>query len=90
MTALQWIVALWVMPALGLSFVPAFIRLVKGPTLPDRVVALDFMATVVVGLIGAWAVATDEPVFIDVAILVALLSFLGTAAFAYWIERRMR
>ncbi|NLI31975.1 MAG: hypothetical protein GX422_04220 [Deltaproteobacteria bacterium] len=66
----------------------AFVRLIKGPSFPDRVVALDIMTTVAMGLIGLYAMETGEAIFLDVALLLALVSFLGTVAFAYYVERR--
>lgn len=65
----------------------AFVRLVKGPSLPSRVVALDLMASLAVGIIAVYAVATKQPIFLDVAIALALVGFLGTVAFAYFVEK---
>ena len=65
----------------------AFVRLVRGPTLPDRVVALDLTATQVVGLIVVYALATHQSVLLDVAMVMALVGFLGAVAFAYYVER---
>jgi multicomponent Na+:H+ antiporter subunit F len=65
-----------------------FIRLVRGPSLADRVVALDLMTVQAVGFIAIYDVATHEPVYLRVAIVLALIAFLGTIAFAYYIERR--
>jgi multicomponent Na+:H+ antiporter subunit F len=73
---------------LGLVMVLAFVRLALGPSLPDRVVALDFMAVVAVAMSGVWAIATDNPVFLDVAMVLAVISFVGTVAFARYLERR--
>jgi multicomponent Na+:H+ antiporter subunit F len=74
--------------ALTLSVLLGVVRLLKGPTLADRVVALDLLAMLGVGIIAAEAIYTDEPVYIDVAIVAALISFLGTVAFARFIEWR--
>jgi len=65
----------------------ALVRLVRGPSLPDRVVALDLIAITAVGLIGVYAVSTDQPIYIDEAMVLALIAFLGTAAFAHFIEK---
>ena len=73
---------------LGLPLLLAFVRLVLGPSLPDRVVALDFMTAVAVAASGIWAIAADEPVFLDVAMVLALITFVGTVAFARYLERR--
>lgn len=78
-----------VLPILTLAVALAFVRLVRGPSLPDRVVAVDLMSTLAIGTIGAYAIATEQPAFLDVAIAMALISFLGTVAFAYYIQRRV-
>jgi multicomponent Na+:H+ antiporter subunit F len=67
-----------------------FVRLVRGPTLPDRVVALDLMGVLAVGMLAAYAVATDQPVLLDPAAVLALVGFLGTVAFARYLARRGR
>ena len=51
-----------------------------------RVVALDLLSAVAVGIMAAWSVAADDAVYLDVALLVALLAFLGTVAFAAYAE----
>jgi multicomponent Na+:H+ antiporter subunit F len=73
---------------LGLGLALAFIRLVSGPSLPDRVIALDLMAALVVAMICTYAIGNNQRVFLDVAISLALIAFLGTIAFAQYIERR--
>lgn len=65
----------------------ALVRVVRGRGLPTRVVALDLMATLSVGLIATSSVATRQPIFLDVAVVLGLISFLGTVAFAYFVER---
>ncbi|MEW6181164.1 MAG: monovalent cation/H+ antiporter complex subunit F [Chloroflexota bacterium] len=74
---------------ISLGLVLAFIRLVRGPSLPDRVVAIDLVVALAIGIIASYAILFDQPVFLDVAIIIALISFLGTIAFAYYIERRV-
>lgn len=64
-----------------------FVRLVRGPSLTARVVALDMMGSLSVGIIAVYSVATRQPIFLDVAIILALIGFLGTVAFAYYIEK---
>ena len=76
------------LPIISAAFLLAFLRLLRGPTLPDRVVALDLMATIGIGFIAAYAVITNQRVFLDVATVVALLSFLATVAFAFYIRRK--
>ena len=77
-----------IIPVLIASVVLAFVRLLRGPTIPDRVIALDLMAVLGIGIISAYAILTDQSVLLDVALVIALLSFLGTVAFAYYVELR--
>jgi multicomponent Na+:H+ antiporter subunit F len=64
-----------------------FIRLAKGPTLPDRVIAIDLIGVLMVSLLVVMAGVTAQQAFLDVAIVVALISFVGTVAYAQYIER---
>jgi multicomponent Na+:H+ antiporter subunit F len=66
------------------------VRLVRGPTLIDRVVALELTAALVVGLIAAYAIEQDTPALIDVAIALALVVYIGAVAFARYAERAVR
>lgn len=70
------------------AFTLAFVRLVRGPTLADRVVALDLMAAIAVSWICLYALAMDEYLFMDAAMVLALILFLGTIAFAYYLEKK--
>ena len=71
-----------------LGMAVAFVRLAKGPSLADRVVAQDMMAVTIISFCGAYAVFMDEPSFLDVAIVLALVGFLATVALARYAERR--
>ncbi|MBW7866238.1 MAG: cation:proton antiporter [Candidatus Hydrogenedentes bacterium] len=76
-----------VIAMLGTALILAVGRLLRGPTLPDRVVALDLISSLVVGIIVAYAVATDQAVYLRDAIVLAVISFLGTVAFAYYVAK---
>lgn len=67
----------------------AFVRLAIGPSLADRVVALDMMTVTIISFCGVYAVFMDEPSFLDVAIVLALVGFLATVALARYAERRL-
>ena len=69
------------------SVVMAFIRLIKGPSLQDRVVALDFMTVAIVAFCGLAAIRYGMPAFLDVALVLALVGFLATVALARFAER---
>jgi multisubunit Na+/H+ antiporter MnhF subunit len=72
---------------LGVALLITVVRLVKGPTLPDRVVAMDLLGVLVVGLSVVLAASTGVRAALDVAIVLALVGFLGTIAYATYIER---
>ena len=76
----------FVLVMLGVVF--AFIRLIIGPTLPDRIVALDMMTVLIVSFCGLYAILGEDTAFIDVAIVLALVGFLATVALARFVERR--
>jgi multicomponent Na+:H+ antiporter subunit F len=76
--------------ALSVGLIITFVRLVRGPSLPDRIVALELTATLVLGVIAVYAIGTDEAALIDVAIALALVVFLGAVALARYAERAMR
>jgi multicomponent Na+:H+ antiporter subunit F len=84
MTRVSMLIALAMLTlAAGLTF----IRLVKGPTLPDRVIAIDLIGVLMVCVLAVMAGLTAEAAFLDVAMVVALISFVGTVAYARYIER---
>lgn len=64
------------------SILLCFIRMLIGPTLSDRVVALDFTANLLISFIAIFSVIVSHAVYIDVIIALALIVFLTTVAFA--------
>ena len=72
---------------LSVALLLAFIRLARGPTPPDRVVALDLISILTAGSAAVYAIAAGKAVFLDVALILALISFIGTVAFARYLER---
>ena len=68
----------------------ATIRLVRGPGLANRVVALDVIAVLGAALTALFAIRFARPVFLDVTMILALVSFVGTVAFAYYLEKGAR
>jgi multicomponent Na+:H+ antiporter subunit F len=78
------------MVSLVTALVLAFVRVVRGPSLPDRVIALDLMASLVVGLLLLLGAVLRLLAIVDIAIVLALIAFLSTVAFASLVERRTR
>ncbi len=79
-----------ILPIMALSAILIFVRFLRGPSLSDRVVALDLLITTAIGTISVFAVIFEEKDYLDVAIILALIAFLTTVAFAYYIEKRKR
>lgn len=78
-----------ILPLLTIGLLLTLWRLVRGPTFADRVVALDKLSVMAIGIFLAYAIGLDRPVYVDIALIVAMLSFLATVGFGYYIERRV-
>jgi multicomponent Na+:H+ antiporter subunit F len=75
---------------LGTSMVCGALRLLRGPSLPDRVVALDLLVVAAVAVVALLAWLYRQPALIDLAVLLALTAFISTVAMAWYIERADR
>ncbi len=73
---------------LGLAMLLAVLRIIAGPTLADRILGLDMVTTLGIGIIAVFAVRTGLYVYTDIAIALALVAFLSTAAFARYLLSR--
>jgi multicomponent Na+:H+ antiporter subunit F len=69
-----------------LAVVIALIRVIKGPTAPDRVVGLDTINTIVIVSMVIFGAAFRDVIYIDVAIVYALLSYISTLFIAKYLE----
>ncbi|NJM14554.1 MAG: hypothetical protein HC896_03470 [Bacteroidales bacterium] len=69
------------------SFVLTFVRLVKGPTIDDRIAAMDLIASVVTGMLLLYGILLDRSMYLDVAIVIALTSFMGTVGVAAYLNQ---
>ncbi len=72
--------------ALTLLTAMAALRVFLGPTLPDRVVGLDTVNTLVVAAMVVLAVAFEQVIFVDIAIVYALLAYVTTLFIAKYLE----
>jgi len=76
-----------IFPILTISIILVFIRLFKGPEVADRVIALDLIITIGIGLITTYSIRSEQAVLLDVAMILALIAFLGTIAFAFYLDK---
>lgn len=73
---------------LGAALLIAVVRIIIGPTLADRVLALDLLTVLAMGFVGTIAIRTGLFLYLDIAIALALLGFLSTVALARYILSR--
>jgi len=69
---------------LGLALLLTTFRLLRGPSVPDRILALDVLSMIALGILGVYATATGDPAPLDVAIGIAVIAFLATAGLAHY------
>ncbi|MCU9612774.1 Na(+)/H(+) antiporter subunit F1 [Caldibacillus lycopersici] len=76
-----------VMAVLSISMVGFLYRLIKGPTVPDRVVALDAIGVILISMIAVFSMIMRTSAFLDVILLLGILSFIGTASFSKFLAK---
>jgi len=79
-----WYTALAV---LSLSVIIALYRVIKGPSLQDRILALDSISYTIVGMVGVLSIIMDTQVYLDIILLIGILAFLSTTSLCRFIER---
>ncbi len=72
------------------AFFLTALRVVRGPTLPDRIVALDMLVAIAIGFIAVIAIRTGFNLYVDIAIALGLVGFLATVAFARFVMHHGR
>jgi multisubunit Na+/H+ antiporter MnhF subunit len=72
---------------LAISALLVFWRLVRGPSLPDRVIASDLLGTIAVCLMVVGAGVAGQRAFLDASIVIALIGFVSNIAYARYIEQ---
>jgi multicomponent Na+:H+ antiporter subunit F len=70
---------------LCVSFALTVWRVIKGPTLPDRILALDMLVAVAIGFIAVISIKTGFRLYVDIALALGLVGFLATVAFARFV-----
>ena len=79
-----------ILPVISLSILLVFIRFIKGPTISDRIIAVDLLVTIGIGVIAVYSVQTNQSTFLDIALILALIAFLGTVAYSSYIQKRKK
>ncbi|MDY0394396.1 Na(+)/H(+) antiporter subunit F1 [Virgibacillus halophilus] len=71
----------------GIAGVITLVRIIIGPSLPDRIIGLDMIGVILVSVIAIVSVLLDTNAFLEVILVLAILTFIGTIAFSRYIER---
>ncbi|MFD2517147.1 monovalent cation/H+ antiporter complex subunit F [Salinimicrobium flavum] len=79
-----------ILPVLTFSILLMFFRFFKGPTISDRIVAVDLLVTSGIGIIAVYSILTAQPTFLDIALIVGLIGFLATVAYSSYIQKRKK
>ncbi|RXT08738.1 Na(+)/H(+) antiporter subunit F1 [Ammoniphilus sp. CFH 90114] len=72
---------------IAVSILGTFYRVFKGPSTPDRVIALDTIGVNIIGLVAILSVMLNTQAFLEVILLIGILSFIGTISFSKFLER---
>lgn len=72
---------------ISLSMLGLVYRLIKGPSTPDRVVALDAIGINLIALIALLSISLDTSAYLEAILLLAIVSFIGTTAFSKFLEK---
>lgn len=71
---------------MAIAIIPCIYRIIKGPTIPDRVIAVDAMTTVIVAMLGIYSYVQGSMFFMDVALVLAIISFVGTITISKYLD----
>lgn len=86
----ELVITYFAIPVIAVSIFIVLLRVIKGPNIEDRIVAFDVLTAIGIAFIAVYAVKSHSIKLLDAGLILALLAFLGTVAFAYYLERRTR
>ena len=70
------------------ALVLAFVRLMRGPSINDRIAAMDLIAAVVMGFILVYSILINKSIYFDIPVIISLISFIGTVAVSTYLKHR--
>lgn len=79
-----------ILPVLVISAVLIFWRFIKGPSIADKIIALDLLITTGIGVIAVYSIIYNHSTLMDTALILALIAFLSTVALSYYLEKRRK
>lgn len=66
----------------------ALVRLIIGPSIHDRIASMDLIASIVIGFILIYSVVIKNTIYIDIVIVISLISFIGTIAISTYLKQK--
>lgn len=70
------------------SLILAFVRLLRGPSINDRIAAMDVIAVIVMAFILVYALMVNKSIYLDLPVIISLISFIGTVAVSTYLKLR--
>lgn len=70
------------------ALVLAFVRLLRGPSINDRIAAMDVIAAVVMAFILTYSIMVNKAIYLDLPVIISLISFIGTVAVSTYLKHR--
>lgn len=70
------------------AFVLAFVRMLKGPDISDRIAAMDLIASVTMAFILSYSVLVNKAIYFDIVIVISLISFISTVAISTYLKQK--
>lgn len=85
---LDFFITYIILPMIAIAILLIGYRFVKGPTISDRIICVDMLFTLGTALIAIYSIKMKNPIFLDIALMFALIAFLSTIAFSYFLVNR--
>ncbi|MEQ8474192.1 MAG: monovalent cation/H+ antiporter complex subunit F [Marinoscillum sp.] len=73
---------------MSISMLLTLVRFIKGPSLPDRVISLDVFSANLLGLLAIYSILSEQKSYLNVALTISLVAFVGTLTFAYYLVQK--
>ncbi|MBW6534658.1 MAG: hypothetical protein K0B11_06590 [Mariniphaga sp.] len=70
------------------ALVLAFVRLLRGPSVNDRIAAMDVIAVIVMAFILTYSIMVNKAIYLDLPVIISLISFIGTVAVSTYLKHR--
>ncbi len=73
---------------ISISTILTLVRFFKGPSLPDRIISLDVFSANLLAVLAIYSVLSEEKAYLNVALIMSLIAFVGTMTFAYYLVQK--